>query len=118
MIKHIVHHSRSFLKRGLFSLFLVTVVMVIGTAGLRRFENISWIEAFYYMSMVATAQGPTFTPKTGAGMVFVSFMAFLSVGTVVTSLGFIFGPFFNTLWHEGLQKFEGEIFRSSKNKSD
>jgi hypothetical protein len=49
-------------------------------------ENVSYIDAFYFMSMLATAQGPATIPATVAGKLFASFMAFVSVGAVVTSL--------------------------------
>ena len=116
MIKHIIHHSRSPLKRGLFSFFLVAVVMVVGTAGLHRIESMPWIKAFYVMSMIATAQGPTFTPGTDTGLIFISIMAFISVGTVVAALGFLFGPFFGLLWRVGVEKLEEEIHSLKKGK--
>lgn len=116
MIKHIIHHSRSPVKRGLFSLFIVAVVMMIGTAGLQRFESMPWLKAFYVMSMIATGQGLSFTPGTDAGLLFVSLMAFISVGTVVAALGFIFGPFFGMLWHVGVQKLEDEVHSLKKGK--
>ena len=116
MIKHIIHHSRSPLKRGMFSFFIVALVMAIGTAGLHRLENIPWLRAFYFMSMIATAQGPMFTPETDAGLVFTSLMAFISVGTVVAALGFIFGPFFGLLWRIGVEKFEEEIHLLKKKR--
>ena len=116
MIRHLIHHSRSWVKRGLFSFFIVAVVMVIGTVGLHNIEDVPWIEAFYFMSMIATAQGPTFTPETDTGLIFMSLMAFVSVGTVVAALGYIFGPFFGALWHVGVRKFEEEIDVLKKNK--
>lgn len=108
MLKHIVHHSRSPVKRGVFSLFIVTVVMTLGTVGLHLIEGVSWLKSFYFMSMIATAQGPLYTPETTAGLIFTSIMAFVSVGTVVAALGFIFGPFFGVLWRIGVYKLEGE----------
>ena len=106
-IRH--HHLRSATKRGLFSLFIVVVVVTIGTVGMHRIENMPWIHAFYFMSMIATAQGPTYTPQTDAGLLFASLMSFISVGTVVAALGFIFGPFFGRLWHIGRLKLEEEL---------
>ncbi len=39
MIKHVLHHSRSPLKRGAFSLFIVSLVMTLGTVGLHMIEG-------------------------------------------------------------------------------
>ena len=103
------HHLRSATKRGLISLFIVTTIMAIGTSGMHAIEHMPWIRAFYFMSMIATAQGPTITPQTDAGLLFAAFMSFVSVGTVVAALGFIFGPFFGRLWHIGRLKLEEEL---------
>ena len=102
------HHYHSPVKRGIFSLILITIVMVIGTAGMHGIERLSWMDSFYFMSMIATAQGPMIMPSTNAGKIFVAFMSFLSVGSVVAALGFIFGPFFGQLWRIGVEHFEEE----------
>ena len=73
------------------------------------FEGLSYLDSFYFMSMIATAQGPSLTPVTTAGKLFASFMAFLSVGTVVAALGFLLGPFLGKLWKIGVEKLEKEI---------
>ena len=87
---------------------LVASVMVIGTVGMHRLEGLSYLDAFYFMSMIATAQGPAAAPTTPAGKLFVSIMAFLSVGAVIAALGFLFGPFFGKLWRVGVEKMEDE----------
>ena len=87
---------------------MVTTIMTIGTIGLHWIERISYLDAFYFMSMIATAQGPMTTPATATGKLFVSLMAFISVGSVVASLGFFFGPFFGQLWHLGVKRLEEE----------
>ncbi len=78
-----IPHSLS--KRAIYSLSMVLGVMIVGTVGLHYIEGYSYIDAFYFMSMIATAEGPTLTP------------AFVSVGTVLFAVGFIFGPFFGSL---------------------
>ena len=82
--------------------------MGIGTVGLHRLEGMAYLDAFYFMSMLATAQGPTMTPSTPAGKLFTALMAFVSVGSVVAALGFLFGPFFGQLWKVGVERFEHE----------
>ena len=102
------HHYRSPWRRGWYSFGLVAVVMFVGTLGMHLIEHLSYLDAFYFMSMIATAQGPMVTPVTAAGKLFTSVMAFVSVGSVVTALGFLFGPFFGRLWHVGVRRFEEE----------
>jgi len=100
------HHYHSPYKRGIFSFLLISVIMTIGVVGMHNIENMSWVDAFYFMSMIATAQGPMATPLTAAGKIFVSLMAFISVGAVVAALGFLFGPFLGKLWHVGVHRME------------
>ena len=102
------HHYRSHWRRGLYSFVSVASVMTVGTLGMHLIERMSYLDAFYFMSMIATAQGPTVTPATPAGKLFASLMAFVSVGSVVASLGFFFGPFFGQLWKVGVELLEEE----------
>ena len=104
MAKHFHRHYHSPLKRGLFSAGIILVVMVIGTVGMHHFEKMPYLDAFYFMSMIATAQGPMIIPVSAGGKLFAAFMAFLSVGTVVAALGFLFGPFMGKLWKIGAEK--------------
>ncbi len=104
------HHYHSFLNRGIYSLALILAVLGIGTAGIHHFEQLSYLDSFYFMSMIATSQGPTYIPVTVGGKLFFSLIAFISVGTVVAALGFLFGPFLGKLWKIGVYKFEEELF--------
>ena len=108
-MNHPRHHYHSFAKRGFYSFTLVFFVMTVGTLGMHAIEHLSFIDSFYFMSMIATAQGPSVAPSTVAGKFFVSLMAFISVGTVVAALGFLFGPFFGKLVKIGFEKLEDEI---------
>ena len=101
-------HYHSPWRRGLFALALVAVVMVVGTLGMHALEGMSYLDAFYFMSMIATAQGPVVVPQTAAGKLFAALMAFISAGTVVAALGFLFGPFFARLWKISVHKLEEE----------
>lgn len=98
------HRYHSPWKRGIYSCALVTGVLALGTVGFQRLEGLSTIDAFYLTSMIATAQGPSQTPASSAGKLFASLMAFLSIGTVVTAAGFLFGPFLGELWKIGHER--------------
>ena len=97
-------HYHSPWRRGLYSVLLIAAVMGAGTVGMHNLEGLSYLDAFYFMSMVATAQGSAMTPATPAGKLFAAFMAFLSIGTVVTAMGFLLGPFLGRLWRGGDEK--------------
>ena len=112
------HHYHSPWRRGLYSFLLVFSIMTVGTVGMHLIEGLSYLDAFYFMSMIATAQGPMLTPVTTAGKIFVSLMAFISVGTVVAALGFLFGPFFGKLWRIGHEHLEEEMHLLKKDKDN
>ncbi len=99
---------RSVYHRGLLAVLVVSAVLLVGTLGMHLIEGLSYVDSFYFMAMLATAQGPAVTPATVAGKVFAALMAFVSVGTVVAALGFIFGPFFGTVWRMGVERIEEE----------
>ena len=105
------HHLHSPLNRGLYSLAFVTFVLLGGTFGMHWLEGFSLIDSFYFTSMIATGQGPapSIYPVTAAGKIFTCLLAFVSVGLMVASLGFLFGPFLGKLWHIGKMKLEEEL---------
>ena len=112
------HHLYSFLHRGLYSLGSVGFILFLGTACLHFIEGFSYVDAFYFTSMIATGQGPasTISPVTVSGKLFTCFLAFISVGVMVASLGFLFGPFLGKLWKVGITKFEEELQHFHKDK--
>lgn len=103
------HHYHSPIRRGVYSFLLVAGVMTVGTVGMHVCEGLTYLDAFYFMSMIATAQGPTYTPHTVLGKLFSSFMAFVSAGAVVAALGFFYGPFMGKLFHIGMERMKEEI---------
>ncbi len=90
---------RSLARRALLSVILVGSVLLVGTVGFHLIEGYSYVNSFYFVSMLATAEGPATTPVTALGKVFAALIAFVSVGAVIFALGFLFGPFFARLLH-------------------
>lgn len=111
--KHHSHHLHSPARRAIIAGAIVTAIMVIGTVGMHMTEGMAYIDAFYFMSMIATAQGSATTPVTVGGKIFASIMAFLSVGAAITSFGFIFGPLLGKLFHIGQLNFEEDLKKRS-----
>jgi voltage-gated potassium channel len=89
--REIYHHPLH--RRALFSFVLVAAVLAFGTIGFHLLEHYSYVNSFYFVSMLATAEGPATTPVTAVGKIFASFIAFVSVGSVIFALAYIFGPF-------------------------
>ena len=92
--------------------------MTIGTLGIHFIERFSFIDAFYFTSMIATGQGPTgpLCPVTPSGKLFTALLAFISVGSMITAFGFLFGPFFGKLWRIGVLKLEEELHLLGKQR--
>jgi hypothetical protein len=100
--------------RAVYALAATVLVMAIGIIGMNQLEGLSYIDAFYFMAMLATGEGPAFTPLTVAGKLFAGLLSFVAVGTVITALLFIFGPFFGSVIKLGVEKIEEEAKKEEK----
>ena len=108
-ISRAVKHPLSPFKRKTFySVTVLLVLMAIGTEGMVLLEHWSYVDSFYYMSLLATTQGPTRAPATDVGKLFGALMAFISVGAVLSSVAFVFGPLFGTALKVGIDYIEKE----------
>ncbi|MHB1907540.1 MAG: hypothetical protein ACYCQJ_01560 [Nitrososphaerales archaeon] len=113
----LVHHPLSPLsRRTLWALLAIFIVMVVGTVGVKELTNWRWIDAFYFMAMVATAQGPPNAPTQDYAKIFVAIMAFISIGTLVTATGIIFGPYLGYLFHKGVHFADKELEKIEERK--
>lgn len=99
---------RSFLRRAIYSLAAVILVVAVGIVGMHSLEGLSYIDSFYFTAMLATGEGPTYVPVTVAGKLFAGLLSFVAVGVVITALLFLFGPFFLSVVRMGLEKVEEE----------
>ena len=100
------HPYHSFLRRAVYSVALVGSVLLIGTLGFHYIEHYSYVDSFYFVSMLATAEGPASTPTTALGKIFASAIAFFSIGTVIFATAFLLGPFLGKLIRIGEEKFK------------
>lgn len=103
-------------KRALWALLAIVVVMSVGTIGTQLLTGWTWIDSFYFMAMVATAQGPPNEPPTFWAKIFIAIMAFVSIGALVTSVATIFGPFLGYVFHKGVQYAEKEREKADEKK--
>lgn len=109
MIKGAIRHPLSpFRRKALYAVIVLAVVMAIGTGGLMLIEGWGIVSSFYFMALLATAEGPAATPATDAGKIFAAIMAFFSIGAAISAITFAFGPLFGTALKEGLRYVEKE----------
>ena len=99
---------KSFVERAAYSFLLIAAVVALGTAVMHAIEGWSYLDSFYFTSMIATGQGPpaNLDPQSAFGKVFTALLAFVSVGTVISALLFLFGPFFGRVFRSGVEKVE------------
>lgn len=98
-------------RRAVYAIVFVGIVLVIGTLGFRYIEGMTWINAFYFECMLATGQGPPIPLVTDAGKIFASVMAFVSIGSVLTTLVVVIGPIIGHVWAEAAHRVETEARR-------
>jgi hypothetical protein len=104
-----VHHPLSpFTRRAFYAVLVLAVVMAVGTLGMMLLEGWGLVDSFYFMALIATAEGPAATPATAAGKVFAAVMAFLSIGAAISAITFTFGPLFGSALKQGLAHVEKE----------
>ena len=99
---------KSFWVRAGYSFSLIAAVVLVGTLAMHLIEGWSYLDSFYFTSFIATGQGPpsNLQPASTLGKVFSSLLAFVSVGTVITALLFLFGPFLGRVLKAGEEKLE------------
>jgi hypothetical protein len=108
-LSKIVHHPLSpFTKRAFYAIAVLALVMAVGTFGLMLIEGWSLVPSFYFMALLATAEGPAATPATDAGKIFAAIMAFFSIGAAISAITFTFGPLFGSALKEGMRFLEKE----------
>src|SRR5690348_71091 len=82
--------------------------MAVGTFGLMLLEGWGLVNSFYFMALIATAEGPAATPATDVGKIFAGIMAFVSIGAAISAITFTFGPLFGSVLKEGVRYLEKE----------
>ena len=94
--------------RAFYAVVILVIVMAIGTLGLMLIEGWTLVPSFYFMALLATAEGPAATPATDAGKIFAAIMAFFSIGAAISAITFTFGPLFGSVLKEGVRYLEKE----------
>jgi len=106
--------SRKDLWRVVYAVSLITLVMVVGIVGFHYIEGMNYVNALYFESMLATGQGPPLQLSTDTGKIFASVMAFVSVGSVLTTIVYTLGPVLASIWRESLERVQGEVRKVEK----
>ena len=108
-LRRVVRHPLSpFTRRAFYAILVLAVVLATGTFGLMLLESWDAVNSFYFMALLATAEGPAAIPATPAGKIFAAVMAFFSIGAAISAITFTFGPLFGTALRVGIRFAERE----------
>ena len=105
------HFIRGLVHNGAIAAGLIGGGLAIGMTGYHSLGQMSWLEAFYYSSMILAGEGPPADPVrlTGQGLahlhLFAGFYALFSGVTFITLVGVLFAP----ALHRFLHRFHLEI---------
>jgi hypothetical protein len=100
--------------RVVYAVSLIAIVMIIGIVGFHYIEGMNYVDALYFESMLATGQGPPLQLNTDTGKIFASVMAFVSVGSVLTTIVYTLGPVLALIWRESLERVQGGVRKMEK----
>ncbi|MCI4357790.1 MAG: hypothetical protein L3J95_05455 [Thermoplasmata archaeon] len=99
------------LRRAALALGFLGLVLAIGTTGFHLVAGLGWVNSLYFESMLATGQGPPLVLTNDASKLYASVMAFVSVGSTISTAVFTIGPVAARLWHEAAERLEKDAHR-------
>ena len=100
------NYRQNRIRRAIYALAFLGIVLAVGTIGFHFIASLGWVDSFYFESMLATGQGPPLALTTDSAKIYASILAFVSVGSVLTTVIFTLGPIVARLWHEAALRIE------------
>lgn len=85
---------------GVVALGIIAFSLIIGIAGYRLLENLSWIDAFLNSAMLLGGMGPLNPPVTYAGKLFAGLYALYCGLVVILVAGIILAPVAHRVLHK------------------
>lgn len=81
------------------SVLFVSISLLVGMAGYRYFEGMSWIDAYANAAMILSGMGPLTPLETWGGKLFAGSFALYSGLAVIVAMSIILGPVVHRLLH-------------------
>ena len=98
-----LHRRRMFWSRmalhSSISVGVLTLSLLAGMAGYRRFEDLSWTDAFVNAAMILRGMGPMKTDLSEGGKVFAGLYALYSGIVVIAVAGLLLAPAIHRVMH-------------------
>jgi len=101
--KPLISHAdfrRRVARNFIWSLAIVFLSLLIGTAGYAFFGELRVLDAFYNASMILTGMGPVDPMLTTSGKLFASFYALYSGLALLTTVTVVLTPVFHRFMHK------------------
>jgi hypothetical protein len=86
-------------RYALFSIMLILISVLIGTAGYHHWGRLSWLDSFHMSCMILTGMGPVAEMKTHSAKIFSSFFALYSGVAFLSITAVFFAPIVHRLLH-------------------
>lgn len=84
---------------GIISLAFIALSLLIGMAGYRMFEGLSWMDAFLNAAMLLGGMGPVNAPVTSGGKLFAGLYALYCGLAVILVAGVMLAPIAHRILH-------------------
>ncbi|MFO0917839.1 MAG: hypothetical protein U0872_05925 [Planctomycetaceae bacterium] len=94
-LKFLLRLIRNFLA----SIGIILGSLLIGMAGYRHYEGMSWVDAFLNASMLLSGMGPLGSPATESGKIFAGMYALYSGFVVILASGIVLAPVVHRFLH-------------------
>ncbi|HEY6513375.1 MAG TPA: hypothetical protein VI032_15430 [Burkholderiaceae bacterium] len=78
---------------------LLAASLAVGMAGYRRFEQLSWLDAFLNATMLLVGMGPVHAPASDAGKLFAGLYALYAGLMFIVVAGLMVAPVLHRLMH-------------------
>ncbi|HEY1380916.1 MAG TPA: hypothetical protein VGF55_29215 [Gemmataceae bacterium] len=90
---------RRFVRSFLIGQAMVAGSLMVGMAGYRYFEGMSWVDAFANAAMILSGMGPLEPLRTAGGKLFAGCYALYSGLALIVIVGIVFGPVVHRFLH-------------------
>ncbi len=88
-----------FVRNSLAAVGIIIGSLLIGMAGYRHYEGMSWTDSFLNASMLLSGMGPIGAPATDSGKIFAGMYALYSGFVVVLASGIVLAPVIHRFLH-------------------
>lgn len=87
------------IRNLLIGIVIIAISLLLGMIGYKKFENMSWVDAFLNASMILSGMGPVSTLHTNAGKIFAGSYALFSGIVFLVVIAILIAPIVHRFLH-------------------